>query len=79
MLHRFDFMPTVSIIGPADDLLIVLQDLYEAFSFSEEYHEEYMQFMEAYLARICKERIYEKITAIKACEIIQPGKDREKR
>lgn len=79
MVNRFDITPSVSIIGPTEDLLMVLQDLYETFSFAEEYHEEYSQWECAYLLRRMKDKINEKITAIQACEIIkQPGKDREK-
>lgn len=80
MYNRFDITPTVSIIGPAADLLIVLQDLHEAFSIAEEYHEEYGQWENAYMMRRMRDMIYAKITAIEACEIIhspeRPGERR---
>lgn len=80
MYDRFDITPKVSIIGPAADLLIVLQDLYEAFSIAEEYHEEYGQWENAHMMRRIKDMIDAKITAIEACEIIhspeRPGERR---
>ena len=78
MYNRFNITPTVSIIGPADDLLMVLNDLYETFSIAEEYHEEYSQWEQAYIMRRMKDLIYAKITAIEACEIIKSPEDREK-
>lgn len=79
MVRMFDITPKVSIIGPTEDLLIVLRDLHKTFSVAEEYYEEY-QFWEAcYQARKMKDMIYNKITAIEAGEIIkQPGRDPEK-
>ena len=70
MVRMFDITPKVSIIGPTEDLLIVLKDLHKAFSFAEEYHEEYQQWEAAYQARKMKDLIYKKITAIEAGEII---------
>lgn len=70
MFRRFDIMPQVSIIGPSEDLLLVLRDLHEAFTFAEEYHEEYQQWESAYQARIMRDALYKEIAAIEAGEII---------
>lgn len=68
-VQPFDITPTVSIIGPAADLLIVLQDLHDAFFIAEEYHEEYGQWEHAYKMRRMKDMIYAKITAIKPVKL----------
>lgn len=69
MSRRFDIMPKVAIIGPSEDLLIVLRDLHKAFSFAAEYHEEYQQWESAYSARKMRDVIYEEITAIESGEL----------